>query len=152
MKCIVLVPLMESVRRPLHRRATSLLQPFSHCAASSPVRNSLYSCNRPVIGWRTALMASVSSCGWWYFLFGMRVRLDRRVGTMMVLAMIFWSCRFAGRGSGDGLMGESTINRGGVMLGDVGRGAGCMGSDDDDGRVMVGRDSLECGLRMMMVP
>ena len=81
-------------------------------------------------------MASVSSCGWWYLL--LRVRLERRVGTMMVLAMIFWSCLLAGRGSEEGALGESTINRGGDMVGDVGIGVGCVGSDDEDGRAILG--------------
>ena len=60
------------------------------------------------------------------------------MGTMMVLAMIFLSCLLAGCGSEDGAMGESTINRGGDMVDDVGMGAGCVGSVDKDGGVIVG--------------
>ena len=59
---------------------------------------------------------------------------------MMFLAMIFLSCLLAGRGSGEGAMGESTINRGGDMVDDVGMGAGCVVSVDKDGGVMVGGD------------
>ena len=45
--------------------------------------------DRPVVGWSTALIASVSSGECWYFLLGMRVRVERRVGMMMFLARSF---------------------------------------------------------------
>lgn len=42
-KNMVFVPLVLSLVRPLHRRATSLEQPSIHLAASSPLRRCRYS-------------------------------------------------------------------------------------------------------------
>ena len=76
-------------RRPLKRRVAPVLHPYTQCAASSPVRNSLYACNRRVVGWSTALIASVSFGGYWYFLLRMQMLVKQRVGMMMFLASRF---------------------------------------------------------------
>ena len=63
---------------------------------------------------------------------------------MMFFARSFWRCLFTGRGSGGGaIVGDSTINRGGVD-GEDSNGQGCLDGSGDEERDTIDGTGLWC--------
>ena len=111
------VPLVLSALRPLQKPATSFEHASTHLAACSPVWIWWYSWSFPVLGWRTELIAVMSSGGRDDFLCGVLWREDALRGSLIWSTMRQVASRLCWRK--DRCVGSSITGAEGGTLGSL---------------------------------